>query len=57
MKITVNITKKNNIRILLARPGKQVGSGRVGSWVKTGSGQNGSIKKRVVLVQVETGSG
>ncbi|MFS7909016.1 hypothetical protein Hanom_Chr01g00089841 [Helianthus anomalus] len=42
---------------LFSRPGKRVGLGRVGSWVKTGSGRNGSIKKRVVLVRVETGSG
>ncbi|MFS7963748.1 hypothetical protein Hanom_Chr08g00742001 [Helianthus anomalus] len=40
------------------------GSGRVGLGhgskrvrVRTGSGQNGSIKKRVVLVRVGTGSG
>ncbi|MFS7951945.1 hypothetical protein Hanom_Chr07g00601181 [Helianthus anomalus] len=40
------------------------GSGWVGSGhgskrvrVETGSGQNGSIKKRVVLVRVDTGSG
>ncbi|KAJ0846785.1 hypothetical protein HanRHA438_Chr15g0728831 [Helianthus annuus] len=33
------------------------GSGWVGSWAKTGSGQNGSIKKKVVLVRVKMGSG
>ncbi|KAJ0849633.1 hypothetical protein HanPSC8_Chr13g0571041 [Helianthus annuus] len=33
------------------------GSGRVGSCVKTGSGKNGSIKKGVVSILVETGLG
>ncbi|MFS8003158.1 hypothetical protein Hanom_Chr13g01210621 [Helianthus anomalus] len=40
------------ICLLFITPGK-----RVGSWVKTGSGQNVSIKKGVVLVRVKTGSG
>ncbi|MFS7906522.1 hypothetical protein Hanom_Chr01g00060211 [Helianthus anomalus] len=31
--------------------------GRDGSWVKTGSGQNGSIKKGAILVWVKTGLG
>ncbi|MFS7931267.1 hypothetical protein Hanom_Chr04g00353991 [Helianthus anomalus] len=33
------------------------GHGSIRVWVNTGSGQNGSIKKRVVLVRVITGSG
>ncbi|MFS7929275.1 hypothetical protein Hanom_Chr04g00330611 [Helianthus anomalus] len=50
------------------RPGKRVGSGQVVSWVKTGSGQNGSITKGgcfgsgqnglgLKWVRVETGPG
>ncbi|MFS7990688.1 putative cyclic nucleotide-binding domain, rmlC-like jelly roll [Helianthus anomalus] len=33
--------------LLLSRPGKRAGSGRVGSWVKMGSGQNRFGSKRV----------
>ncbi|MFS7972778.1 hypothetical protein Hanom_Chr09g00848811 [Helianthus anomalus] len=29
-----------------SKPGKRVGLGRVGPWVKTGSGQNESITKK-----------
>ncbi|MFS8029511.1 hypothetical protein Hanom_Chr16g01523151 [Helianthus anomalus] len=36
-----------NLVIITCRPGKWVGLGRVGSWVKTGSGQNGFGSERV----------
>ncbi|MFS7894030.1 hypothetical protein Hanom_Chr00s001281g01678901 [Helianthus anomalus] len=42
------------VRCHISRPGKRVGSGRVGSWVKTGSGQNGFGSKRI---RVKTDSG
>ncbi|KAJ0613151.1 hypothetical protein HanHA300_Chr01g0035051 [Helianthus annuus] len=38
---------ENEGSVHIARPGKRVGSGRVGSWVKMGSGRNGFGSKRV----------
>ncbi|MFS7986936.1 hypothetical protein Hanom_Chr11g01016091 [Helianthus anomalus] len=35
----------------------RVGSGRIGSWVKTDSGQNGSIKKKGCFGSGRTGFG
>ncbi|MFS7921612.1 hypothetical protein Hanom_Chr03g00239031 [Helianthus anomalus] len=39
------------------RPGKQIGWGQVGSWVKSGSGQNMSIKKVFFFCSGQNGFG
>ncbi|MFS8001051.1 hypothetical protein Hanom_Chr13g01185711 [Helianthus anomalus] len=54
--IQVRLLFPNNLFILFQLDLAN-GLGWVGLWVKTGSGRNGLIKKGVVLVRVETGSG